>query len=316
MQTFFKEFVILINILYWLPMFVCFAITLVVAWLLSSHFKIKKIYKTIISLLAACMVSLFWIIPAEKAEQQRIAKYNDRKEKYEAAKAVFDEQCKKAGEKIYRTVDNVDGVMLINLIGEKEVRKQDAMWEDAAINLIPLYPYTAEGYIDTFLSYDVDYNVPDQKYHYWTNGYKFVDVLKKNDNSNIDENIVTRYTKVEPIKDSELNREFQPVNPARYAVILEKNVDTELRKHWIAGATIKIIDRQTNELLAEKSIFAFDPLQGATSDRGAPWSRADTCQEMSVIKEQGTGNFITPISNFVFTVLTPKLPYMETQNEI
>ena len=86
-------------------------------------------------------------------------------------------------------------------------------------------------------------------------------------------------------------------------------------KHWIAGATIKIIDRQTNELLAEKSIFAFDPLQGATSDRGAPWSRADTCQEMSVIKEQGTGNFITPISNFVFTVLTPKPLFMETQNE-
>ncbi|MBP5789606.1 MAG: hypothetical protein J6W29_05165 [Neisseriaceae bacterium] len=65
MQTFFKEFVILINIIYWLPMFICFAITLVVAWLLSSHFKIKKIYKIIISLIAACAVSLFWIIPAE-----------------------------------------------------------------------------------------------------------------------------------------------------------------------------------------------------------------------------------------------------------
>ena len=271
---------------------------------------------------AGCVVVLFVVvIPLWARLSLKIMEIKERpikeaaKKEYNEARAVFDEQCKKAGEKIYRTVDNVDGVMLINLIGEKEVRKQDAMWEDAAINLIPLYPYTAEGYIDTFLSYDVDYNVPDQKYHYWTNGYKFVDVLKKNDNSNIDENIVTRYTKVEPIKDSELNREFQPVNPARYTLILEKNVDTELRKHWIAGATIKIIDRQTNELLAEKSIFAFDPLQGATSDRGAPWSRADTCQEMSVIKEQGTGNFITPISNFVFTVLTPKPLFMETQNE-
>ena len=37
------------------------------------------------------------------------------------------------------------------------------------------------------LENDVDYNVPEQKYHYWTNGYKFVDVLEKNDNSNIDE---------------------------------------------------------------------------------------------------------------------------------
>ena len=186
---------------------------------------------------AGCVVVWFIVvIPLNARLSLKIIESKERpikeaaEKRYNEARAVFDEQCKKAGEKIYRTVDNVDGVMLLNLIGEKEVRKQDAMWEDAAINLIPLYPYTAEGYIDTFLSYDVDYNVPDQKYHYWTNGYKFVDVLNKNDNSNIDENIVTRYTKVEPIKDSELNREFQPVNPARYTVILEKNVDTELRK--------------------------------------------------------------------------------------
>ena len=309
----------IVKTIYYGSMFVFAGIFLLLALIFPKKFKEVKTLFTIMSI-SVFIVYLF-IVPLKvklslKTKERREAPIKaERLAKYQAAKAVFDEQCKKAGEKIYRTVDNVDGVMLINLIGEKEVRKQDAMWEDAAINLIPLYPYTAEGYIDTFLSYDVDYNVPDQKYHYWTNGYKFVDVLKKNDNSNIDENIVTRYTKVEPIKDSELNREFQPVNPARYTVILEKNVDTELRKHWIAGATIKIIDRQTNELLAEKSIFAFDPLQGATSDRGAPWSRADTCQEMSVIKEQGTGNFITPISNFVFTVLTPKPLFMETQNE-
>lgn len=309
----------IVKTIYYGSMFVFAGIFLLLALIFPKKFKEVKTLFTIMSI-SVFIVYLF-IVPLKvklslKTKERREAPIKaERQAKYQAAKAVFDEQCKKAGETIYRTVDNVDGVMLMNLIGEKEVRKQDPMWEDAAINLIPLYPYTAEGYIDTFLSYDVDYNVPDQKYHYWTNGYKFVDVLKKNDNSNIDENIVTRYTKVEPIKDSELNREFQPVNPARYAVILEKNVDTELRKHWIAGATIKIIDRQTNELLAEKSIFAFDPLQGATSDRGAPWSRADTCQEMSVIKEQGTGNFITPISNFVFTVLTPKPLFMETENE-
>ncbi|MBQ9259054.1 MAG: hypothetical protein IJ187_04300 [Neisseriaceae bacterium] len=309
----------IVKTIYYGSMFVFAGIFLLLALIFPKKFKEVKTLFTIMSI-SVFIVYLF-VIPLKvklslKTKERREAPIKaERRAKYEQAKAVFDEQCKKAGETIYRTVDNVDGVMLINLIGEKEVRKQDAMWEDAAINLIPLYPYTAERYIDTFLSYDVDYNVPDQKYHYWTNGYKFVDVLKKNDNSNIDVNIVTRYTKVEPIKDSELNREFQPVNPARYAVILEKNVDTELRKHWIAGATIKIIDRQTNELLAEKSIFAFDPLQGATSDRGAPWSRADTCQEVSVIKEQGTGNFITPISNFVFTVLTPKPLFMETQNE-
>ncbi|MBP5789469.1 MAG: hypothetical protein J6W29_04470 [Neisseriaceae bacterium] len=309
----------IVKTIYYGSMFVFAGIFLLLALIFPKKFKEVKTLFTIMSI-SVFIVYLF-VIPLKvklslKTKERREAPIKaEQRAKYEQAKAVFDEQCKKAGETIYRTVDNVDGVMLINLIGEKEVRKQDAMWEDAAINLIPLYPYTAEGYIDTFLSYDVDYNVPDQKYHYWTNGYKFVDVLKKNDNSNTDENTVTRYTRVEPIKDSELNKEFQPVNSARYAVILDKNVDTELRKHWVAGDIIKIIDRQTDELLAEKAIFAFDPLQGATSNRGAPWSRADTCQEMSVIKEQGTGNFITPISNFVFTVLTPKPLFMETQNE-
>ena len=269
---------------------------------------------------AGCIVVLFVIvIPLWARLSLKIMEIKERpvkeaaEKRYNEARAVFDEQCKKAGEKIYRTVDNVDRVMLLNLMGENERKIYDPMWEDAAINLVLLSPYTAERYIETFLSYDIDYNVPEQKYHSWTNGYQFVDVLEKGNNMNTSS--ITRYTRLTPAKDSVLQTEFQPVNPARYIVILEKNVDSELRKHWVAGATIKIIDRQTDELLAEKTIFAFDPLQGATSDRGAPWSRADICQEMDEIKRQGTYVFISPISNFVFTVLTPKLPYMETQNE-
>ncbi|MBR6027397.1 MAG: hypothetical protein IK065_07375, partial [Neisseriaceae bacterium] len=102
MQTFFKEFVILINIIYWLPMFISIAITIVAVWLLGKRFKVKKIYRVIVSVLLAYLVSLYWYIPVKKAEEEKIAKYNEQKEKYEEARAVFDEQCKKAGEKIYR----------------------------------------------------------------------------------------------------------------------------------------------------------------------------------------------------------------------
>ncbi|MBR1819081.1 MAG: hypothetical protein IJ780_02990 [Neisseriaceae bacterium] len=191
-----KEFHFFLKAMYYLPMFFGIAIAVVLIWAIGDYFKIKKNYRIIVAVLVSFLVSLCWIIPIKQEEKKTIAKYNEQKEKYEQAKAVFDEQCKKAGEKIYRTVDNVDGVILLNLIGEKEQKKYDPMWEDAAINHVLLSPYTAEQYIDTFLSYDVDYNVPEQKYHYWTNGYKFVDVLKKNDNSNIDENTVTRYTRV------------------------------------------------------------------------------------------------------------------------
>ena len=143
--------------------------------------------------------------------------------------------------------------------------------------------------------------------------YKYVDVLKLNTSIHEQHN-VTRYTREIPTKKSELKKEFQIVNPARYAVTYENNIDPELRKYWVAGTTIKIIDRQTDELLAEKTIFAFDPFQGTTSDRGAPWShRANICLSEKEIEEPRDSTL--SISNFAFTILTPKPLFMETQNE-
>ena len=84
-------------------------------------------------------------------------------------------------------------------------------------------------------------------------GYSFVDVR-------LDDNQIERYLgeyhgsldgNLPDIVDTELN----PIEPAQYAITFENNTDPELRKHWIAGTTFKIIDLQTNELLAEKIIF-------------------------------------------------------------
>ncbi|MBR3426071.1 MAG: hypothetical protein IKG79_08550, partial [Neisseriaceae bacterium] len=73
-----------------------------------------------------------------------------------------------------------------------------------------------------------------------------------------------------------------PSNPARYAVTYENNVDPELRKHWVAGITIKIIDRQTDELLAEKTIFTFEPGLGSKATGRQPWlHRPEHCPELS-----------------------------------
>ena len=295
MQTFYKEFVLLINIIYWLPMFVCFAITIAVAWLLGSHFKVKKIYKIIIALLAACAVSLFWIIPAEKAEQQRIAKYNERKAKYEAAKAVFDEQCKKAGEKIYRTVDNVDGIMLLKVRGETDKSYWslviDPMWDEAAIANVE----SSKGlYIGTFLHKYVVRNSLTKTVV--KKGYKFVDVLQADGS-------ISRYLDYKGHYDIDEERDGvikNPSDPARYAVTYENNVDPELRKHWVAGTTIKIIDRLPDELLAEKTIFTFEPGLGSRATARQPWENAVHCPEFLERSEDRN-----PTSRFVVTVLKP-----------
>ncbi len=273
MQTFFKEFVILINILYWLPMFISIVVAVAVVWILGKRFKVKRIYRIIVSVLLAYLVSLYWYIPVKKAEEEKIAKYNERKAKYEVAKAVFDEQCKKAGEKIYRTVDNVDGVMLLKIRKENKENRSvfelwsDPMWEDAAIAGIESSKGT---YIGSFL-----HNRAISK---GRRGYLFVDVLKEDGS-------ISRYLDYKGHDDIDEERDGVIKNPsdlARYAVTYENNVDPELRKYWVAGITIKIIDRQTDELLAEKTIFSFEPGLGSKAIGRMPWTdwRVEHCPEL------------------------------------
>ena len=60
--------------------------------------------------------------------------------RYDPAKARFDQLCQNAGEKIYRTADNVDGILLLKVRGDDEKYqdnsynpRKDQMWEDAAV---------------------------------------------------------------------------------------------------------------------------------------------------------------------------------------
>ncbi|MBP3220991.1 MAG: hypothetical protein J6M43_02990 [Neisseriaceae bacterium] len=278
MKTFYREFATLMNFLYWLPMFISvvivIALSTVIIWWGGDYFKIKKIYKIIANVIAVALavfiIPLHWTVPAKQAQEKRIVEYNERKEKYEAAKAVFDEQCKKAGEKIYRTVDNVDGVMLLKVREENKENifalLADPMWDEAAITNVE----SSNGsYIGSFLR---KYRIRFGK----RNGYSFVDVLKADGS-------ISRYFDYKGHDDIDEERDGvikNPSDPARYAVTYEYNVDPELRKHWVAGITIKIIDRQTDELLAEKTIFSFESGLGSTATARTPWYNAVHCPEL------------------------------------
>ena len=277
-------------------MFICFAITLVVAWLLSSHFKIKKIYKIIISLITACAVSLFWIIPAEKAERQRIAKYNERKAKYEQAKAVFDEQCKKAGEKIYRTVDNVDGIILLKVWEENDTedywgKLNDPMWEYAAD-----IGSSGKSYIGKFVHKYYKNTIGDIIEEM---GYKYVDVP----NGEQFTHYTGKYNGDNWWRDTS-NEEIISKSSARYAVTFETDVNPELRKYWVAGVTFKIIDLQTNELLAEKTVFNFSKTLGKRM-HGQSWT-ADNMKCGIAGHKGGLDTYANRIAEFAFSVLKPQ----------
>ena len=245
---------------------------------------------------AGCIVVLFVIvIPLWARLSLKIMEIKERpvkeaaEKRYNEARAVFDEQCKKAGEKIYRTVDNVDGIMLLKVWWENDtedftILSNEPMWEYAALTQIG-----GKNYIDNFLD-----NLQSNGIHGNVWKYQYVDVKTKNDNQ-----IIKRFTRKEDKqKNGELNIEENPVNPARYAVTYETDVDPELRKHWVAGVTIKIIDQKTNELLAEKIVYS-RALSIGKRKQGGAWRRTETCPDYKEIDE--------PISIFVRTVLKPQI---------
>ena len=238
------------------------------------------------SLTAAAILILFvWIIPKQFGpSKEEIQAQEEWDRKYKEAEAVFNEQCKTAGEKIYRTVDNVEGIMLLKVVPESTVsadtKTRDPMWDNAALQ-------TSEGvnFIARFLGFFSD------------GEYRYVEFLQPNHSD------IIRYSG----KSFPLNQALNPRHPARYAVTFENNVDPKLRRHWVAGATIRIIDRQTDEVIAEKTTYAFEKGLGGTGGARMPWKFAILCN-----KERLTSS--DPLSDFVLSILKPYQPRQETQN--
>ena len=199
----------------------------------------------------------------QELQQARAERAAWRKQYYEPAKARFDQLCQNAGEKIYRTADNVDGILLLKVRGDDEKYQsnrynplKDQMWEDAAVES----ESRRENYIKSFL--------PSRSNVF----YSYVDVLQKDQS-------VTRYMAWSKNGSWIVDKQTNPHPRARYAVTYENDISWENRKHWIAGTTIKIIDTQTNELMAEKTMYAFVPELGYSKfeQNPNPWGRGERC---------------------------------------
>lgn len=138
LRHFLEGLVILFAIGYWGTM-------LLLLWFLVrfAYKKPKQNAGKILSgsLTAAVILMLFvWIIPKQFGpSKEEIQAQEEWDRKYKEAEAVFNEQCKTAGEKIYRTVDNVEGIMLLKVVPESTVsadaRSHDPMWKYAALQL-------------------------------------------------------------------------------------------------------------------------------------------------------------------------------------
>ena len=243
---------------------------------------------------------LAWIFIPSADERRLHREAEIRRQNRLKSRVVFEDLCKTAGEKIYRTADNVEGVTLLKVWDGESIHKEDKLWKYAGLP----GQYGKDSYIEGFLKWrvkiitkgnekydDVLFSPEDQNHPYILQGrYSYVDVKQKNgtflrytlgDNLNQNYRMISNFTK----------------SPARYAVTFENPVVPEEREHWIAHTRATVIDLQDNTVIATKDWYSFESQQGYGSY--TMWTTAATCPELGV----STGD---PIRLFIGDVLKPK----------
>jgi hypothetical protein len=187
------------------------------------------------------------------------------------AQAMFAERCKTAGEKIYRTVDGVEGVYLL------KIRPENVNFGDQYVLDDPYgRDLRGDGYIDTFLHefYLLAEPPPGMARQ---NAFRFAEAVDPKDGKRyrytgrLEEPWQTnkRYLKGYVRFVSDKTPAFG--DPPRYGVTFDDISTREDRDYWIAGSSLKVIDTLTGEVLAERIGYMVDTAQGSNAGGRAPW---------------------------------------------
>ncbi|SMC23207.1 hypothetical protein SAMN02745857_01579 [Andreprevotia lacus DSM 23236] len=193
------------------------------------------------------------------------------KQKRDEAIALYEKNCQQAGEKIYRTADRVQGLFLI------KARPNKNNFDDQYELSDPYgYDVGGDGYIISFLQkYDHGKVVMD------TGGFGYVDIINPKDGMRyrytgyIDQPWLRDKKYAEWVRDFSLHKVLAPNAPLpRYGVTYDDISTHEDREHWIAGSSLKVVDLQTNEVMAERVGYMIDTGQGDKSGGRSPWLMA------------------------------------------
>lgn len=222
------------------------------------------------------------------------------KERQRIAAEMFRERCKKAGVFIHRTVEDVEGIFLMKL------RPQGVNFDEQYILDDPYgRDVGGDGYIEVLLesfyeSWQKTSSSPQPRDD--RKGYEYVEAIDPKDG------VRYRYTgsvkavrqkKIDaPNVQLELRRnpnydlniydyilERIPSNAPRprYGVTYDDISTRGERDYWIAGSSLKVIDLQTNEVIAERIGYMVDWAQGSSAGGRSPWLLAanNACPEFA-----------------------------------
>jgi hypothetical protein len=260
------------------------------------------------------VVLLFGFVPG----RQGWAEYQAR-QRLDASMQLFQEHCKSAGEKVTRTIENVDGIVWMK-------------WRPSGLNDGDQFklddPYgkdcSGESCIADLLrvTKGSELNPEDANRH--TKGYRFVETtdpsgqfyryvgVEKLRSIWTDEAIARQKARtgkgVEP-GDHEFTLERQPMGKltARYGITWDDISTREDRDHWIAGGSLKVIDLSTNEVIAERVGYMMDRGLGNTAGFRSPWGDAPRTACPSFAKAPGGGPFMSyRTRDFVLKILQSK----------
>jgi hypothetical protein len=211
------------------------------------------------------------------------------KARYQAAMAHFEMRCKSAGEKIVRTVENVEGVVWM-----KWRDKRDSNDDYDQFKLSDPYgrDCNAEDCIEQLLRLDTSNGRFGREAALRKGRYRFVESVDPADGQRKRYTGTMRPARSWTPEGIEKHRketgsdipeysytfalEEKPVDRfvARYGITWEDISTREDREHWIAGGSLKVLDLQTNEVIAERVGYLFDRGLGGTAGFRSPWSWA------------------------------------------
>lgn len=259
-------------------------------------------------LLAACAAS---------GGAQNMPTREDGRARLATAEAMFAERCKKSGEFIHRTAENVEGIFLMKLRPNDLNHGDQYKLDD---------PYgrdlSGDGYILSFINGFFEANVkrPDvpSKVVYPHIAYRYVEALDPKDGKryrytgSIKE--VTHTTSILmggdgkttfKTKDFVLDKIPAPGRVPRYGVTYDDISTREERDYWIAGSSLKVIDLTTNEVMAERVGYMMDRGQGDRNSGRSPWLFAadNACPEFA--PRHGSTSQLLQTENFVEKTLKP-----------
>jgi hypothetical protein len=229
-----------------------------------------------------CAGALWWVLRGKRSWSSRVLRalpvvlifgffpgraawhgYQAR-QRFEAAQARFEMRCKSAGETITRTVENVEGLALLKL-RPREFDDANQFTKDD--------PYGRNcGAENCVASYLVDERMVDSGGGSFSPSNRVVYRFVEADDPATGRR--QRYRK--SASDTPLEKEPAPESKARYGVTWEDVSTQEDRQYWIAGGSIKVIDLQTNEVIAERVGFLMDLGQGSTAAFRSPWGSAQS----------------------------------------